>query len=165
MLRMSNRALVGSLMAIGVLLTATSQAHAATITVRLVPTSQQVVPVEVTPGTVVTVVRSTWGSVIYNGATIGTYVMRQEFDLPNSTSTTTPFPTPLVTITIRLNPPFATPLDTLIMQGTVPGVAVPGQITIFGNVTVATSTLAFLRGAAFATSVDNGLGVPLTFTY
>jgi hypothetical protein len=140
-------------------------ASAATITVEIVPVTQTVTAVEISPGTTVTVQRSTMGNVLFAGSIVGTYVMKQSFDIANSTSTTTAYPTPLTTITLRLNPPIGTHFDTLVMVGLAAGTTPnPDQITTFGNVTVATGTLAFLRGATFTTAVAVG-NTPLTFTY
>jgi hypothetical protein len=112
----------------------------------------------------VKVQRATWGEVRYNGAKVGTYVMRQEYSQANSSSSTTPYPTPLMTLTLRLDPPFGSRFDTLILHGTYPGVANPGNITVIGNVSVGTGALAFLRGASWALAVGIG-DIPLTFTY
>lgn len=135
-------------------------ASAATITVEIVPVSQSVATINT-----VTVQRSTVGNVLFGGSVIGTYVLKQSFDLANSTDTATAYPTPLTTITLRLDPPIGTHFDTLVMVGTVPGTGPnPNQITAFGNVTVATGALAFLRGATFTTAIAVG-NTPLTFTY
>lgn len=161
-----SRTLVGSMIAVALLLASADPARAATATVQLVPVTSQDVDIDIPPGNEFKVLRSTVGNVLFNGATIGTYVMRQEFGLLNSSSTTTPYPTPLVTITLRLDPPVGTHFDTLTMVGTVPGVGPnPAQITIFGNVTVATGALAFLKTASFSMSTNGGPGVPLTLTF
>lgn len=161
---MTHRVCLGSLLAI-LLFASAGAAQAATITVGLQIVDSESVNVEVSPGVSVLVVRSTWGNVRFNGITVGTYVMRQEFSMPGNTNTNTPYPMPLTTITLRLDPPVGSRFDTLVMHGTVPGdTPNPGQITSFGGVSTATGALAFLRGATWTTSVGVG-DVPLTFTY
>jgi hypothetical protein len=160
-----NRVLVGSMVVVALVLAGADRAQAATATIQLVPVTSQDVDIQLPPNNEFKVLRSTVGNVLFNGATIGTYTMRQEFDLVTSSSTTTPYPTPLVTITVRLDPPVGTRFDVLIMQGTVPGVASPDNITIFGNVAVATGNLAFLKTAIFTMSTNGGPGVPLTLTF
>lgn len=165
MYRSVRRAWIGGLLVVALVAAAAGRAEAATITVGLAIVSSQDVDVEVSPGVVVKTVRSTWGNVTFDGVTVGTYVMRQEFSMPNNSSTTTPYPIPLVTVTLRLDPPIGTHFDTLILQGTVPGVAPnPGQVTTFGSVSAATGSLAFLRGATWTTAVGVG-DIPLTFTF
>lgn len=160
-----NRVRFGCVFALVMLFAAAGSVQAATISVGLQIVSSQTVNVEVSPGNNVTVVRSTWGNVRYNGMTVGTYVLRQEFAMANSTSTTTAYPIPSVTLTMRLDPPFGSHFDTLVLQGTVPGDAPnPGQITQFGSVTAATGMTAFLRGATWTTAVGVG-DIPLTFTF
>jgi len=158
MKRVLRQVVVGAIAALAISAGA-ARVEAATITVGLVPVSSQ----EATANSVL-VQRATWGNVMYNGMLVGTYVMRQEFAMAGNSNTTTPYPTPLVTITVRLDPPFGSRTDTLILQGTHPGVAVPGNITIIGSVTAATGSIAFLRGAQWTTAVGVG-DVPLTFTY
>jgi hypothetical protein len=155
----------GGLLVSLVLLASVGSAQAATITVGLAIVSSQDAKIQVSPGVEVTTSRTTWGNVRVDGQTVGTYVMRSEFGMPNSTDTNTAFPLPQVTITLRLNELVGTQFDTLVMQGTAPGPGPnPGQITIFGGVATATGSLAFLKDATWTTSVGVG-DIPLTFTY
>ncbi len=157
---------VAVMIAVGLFLSSAERAEAATATIQLVPVTSRDVDVQLPPTDEFKVLRSTVGNVLFEGATIGTYVMRQEFGLVNSSATNTPYPTPLVTITIRLDAPVGTHFDTLTMVGTVPGSGPnPNSITIFGNVTVATGSLAFLKTASFSMSTNGGPGVPLTLTF
>jgi hypothetical protein len=163
--RSVRRVSIGSLVMVALLVATAGRAEAATITVGLAIVSSQDAEIQVSPGVVVTTSRTTWGNVRVNGQTVGTYVMRSEFGMPNSEDTNTAFPLPQVTLTLRLNASVGTQFDTLIMQGTVPGPGPnPEQITIFGGVVVGTGSLAFLKNATWTTSVGVG-DIPLTFTY
>lgn len=163
--RSVRRVCLGSLLVFALLVATAGRAEAATLTVGLAIVSSQDAEVEVSPGVVVTTSRTMWGNVRVSGQTVGTYVMRSEFGMPNSEDTNTAFPLPQVTLTIRLNASVGTQFDTLILQGTVPGPGPnPGQITIFGGVVVGTGSLTFLKNATWATAVGAG-DIPLTFTY
>lgn len=157
MKRVLSRACVGLMVAATMFVGGAVQAQAATITIGLAIVSSQDVDVNG-----VKVQRATWGNVTFNGAIVGTYVMRQEFAQAGNSNTTTPYPIPLVTISLRLDPPFGARTDTLIMQGTHPSDG--SGITILGSVTTATGSIAFLRGAQWTTAVGIG-DIPLTFTY
>jgi hypothetical protein len=71
----------------------------------------------------------------------------------------TVYPNPWITIMIRT---VGAPSELLVLEGTVKPLEEGGGT--FGGVTVATGTLAFLRGATFTTAVT-GSGIALTFTY
>jgi hypothetical protein len=156
MVRILARACRWSILAL-VLMAGSTPAEAATIIASLVPTASQDVDVPLGGTDELLLRRNIWGNVVFNGALIGTFVMRLEFELPNVSDISSGHPTPSVTLTVRLRP---TPsFDTLIMQGTVagPGGPPPQGILFFGNVTVATGSLAFLRGATFDVSDEIGL--------
>lgn len=159
------RTCFGWLLVLAMLVAGGGRAHAATATVSLVQVGDQEVVIPLGGPDEIELRRNSWGNVVLNGGIIGTYVLRIEVELPNVQDETSAYPTPSITLTIRLRP--SPSFDTVIMQGTVPGPGgpPPGGVIAFGNATVATGSLAFLRGATFFVTDSGGPDIPLTVVF
>jgi hypothetical protein len=145
---------------LGVLLWGPDPAEAATIQVTLNPAGSRDIdiPISVPPGEFAAQ-RSSWGSVTFNGALVGYYVFSRADKQHLGNLFPTVYPNPWYTIVIRI---VGSPSELLVLEGSRKPLSEGGNP--FGGVTVATGSLAFLRGATFSTIATGG-GVVLTLTY